>query len=103
MYPNNDSDYMMPAVPPLYPTEPIYNEPMISESHIEYTHMNPYMCPMMDPRIRQCVEICMRQCYSYEYMYPIEQNIPYEMEELHEPICQEEALGYEPPICIEEE
>lgn len=72
MYSNIDQDCMRPAVPSLYPTMeymPIYNEPpiMMPEPHMRY----PYGCPlMMNPTLRRCVEICMRQYMCSDMAIP---------------------------------
>ncbi|HFL3828407.1 TPA: hypothetical protein ACG3RW_003764 [Clostridioides difficile] len=83
MYPGNPN-YNQPAVPPLYPMDPC--RPMSTNMPIvpEPTAMEPYMpmpnqmpmCPMMNPRFRQCVQLCMMQCGNYPMPveYPMDMN-----------------------------
>ncbi|HSH35257.1 hypothetical protein [Schnuerera sp.] len=79
MYPQ-DYEQRHPAVPPLYPMDPCrpkpmpYEpEPMPTEPYIPMDPNMPYMpympCPMMDPRFRDCVRVCMMQCGHYP-MHP---------------------------------
>ncbi len=79
---SQDYEQKHPAVPPLYPMdpcrpkpyepEPMPYEPMPVEPYMPMP-MDPYMpympCPMMDPRFRDCVRVCMMQCGHYP-MYP---------------------------------
>ena len=89
MYPT-DYNYKHPAVPPLYPMDPCrpmpyeptpmpYEpEPMpYMPAPIEHYMPMPHMgCPMMDPRFRECVQVCMMQCGNYPVMpeYPMDMN-----------------------------
>ncbi|MCF6464335.1 hypothetical protein [Clostridium sp. Cult2] len=73
MYPQ-DYNQRHPAVPPLYPMDPCRPRPMPYNE--EPMPMEPYMpnmpymhCPMMDPRFRDCIMVCMMQCGNYP-MYP---------------------------------
>ncbi|MBU5437046.1 hypothetical protein KQI42_03430 [Tissierella sp. MSJ-40] len=91
MYETNDC-YNRPAVPPLYPMElncpnrPHPVRPIMPPGMepIHYDHPM-HMCPMMNPMIRKCVEMCMLQCgrhmnpipmseVDYESIYSVDIN-----------------------------
>lgn len=78
MYPNipSNNPYDIPA------RSPMYGEPMEPDNYNwEPPYYGRYMCPMMDPRIRQCVEMCMRRCprmYTTEPYYPEYPTYPIE-------------------------
>ena len=65
---STDHNYNRPAVPPLYPMDPCRPMPMPYEpAPMPVMPMPPQMpmCPMMDPKFRECVQVCMMQCGNY--------------------------------------
>ncbi len=82
-----NNKYTHPAVPPLYPMDPCRQmpygpmpyepmpydmpyEPMPYDMPYEpYGPIMPITCPIMDPRFRDCIRVCMMQC-GYHPMYP---------------------------------
>lgn len=77
---STDYNYNRPAVPALYPMDPC--RPMSSmpyESLPMPEPMYPQMpvCPMMDPKFRECVQICMMQCGTYPTAMEYPMNIGY--------------------------
>ena len=75
MYSENQN-YNQPAVPPLYPMDPcrpmqIMPEPTMPMSHPmpmqapEGPYMPMPMCPMMNPKFRECARICMMRYGNY--------------------------------------
>ena len=73
MYPI-DQNCNRPAVPPLYPMDPCRPMPMPYEPMPMPPQMP--MCPMMNPRFRECVQVCMMQCGNYPMPgeYPMDMN-----------------------------
>ncbi|CCQ93248.1 hypothetical protein CULT_1290010 [[Clostridium] ultunense Esp] len=94
MYPQ-DFEQRHPAVPPLYPMDPCRPKPYepmpMPYEHMPmdpYAPMMPYMhCPMMDPRFRDCVRVCMMQCGSYPMQPAYPMDMHYETMNMDEPIA----------------
>ena len=87
-----DYEQRHPAVPPLYPMDPCRPKPYESEP-MPYGHMpvDPYMpCPMMDPKFRDCIRVCMMQCAHYP-MHP-----EYPMDMHYQTVNMEEQVTYYP-------
>ncbi|NMB26924.1 MAG: hypothetical protein GX987_02580 [Tissierellia bacterium] len=84
---STDYNYNRPAVPPLYPMDPCRPMPMPYEPAPMPEPMYPHMpmCPMMDPRFRECVQVCMMQCGTYPtpMEYPMNVGYPTDMNELN--------------------
>jgi hypothetical protein len=76
MYSGNN-DYNYPAVPPLYPMDPCRPIPHHMPQPMPMPHHMP-MCPMMDPRFRDCVRVCMMQCGNYSDPIGYPMDISYE-------------------------
>lgn len=68
-----DENYNYPVVPSHYPMDPCRKKPM-PYYHMPMPEHMPYgmpSCPMMDPRFRDCVRVCMMQCGNQPMPYPV--------------------------------
>lgn len=74
MYQDNQNCHH-PAVPPLYPMDPCRPMPMPEPMPMPQPMPMPEpMCPMMNPRFRECVRVCMMQCGNYPTPYPMDMD-----------------------------